>query len=549
MKSIKFRKSRIKSYVLALAILFVLPFHQNCSQPGAISVNTEPSQSSSGGLSDSTGSTGGGGNGNTSPGAPGYDIPLDPVMEDPHLKTYSTETFANTELNKPVEFKLEPVKVDQLTGVKITDQKFVVMNGTLELLDAVAFKFKYTPEVNYRGSDYSVVNGVDDKGHKITFNVKIAIDNPVQNLKPALAIRGMGCIQCHANVDSNIVTDFGFGDSYYFGADAWKNGGIYGDHGQNFNTMDLKATLQILVPQVETPSQVKKSTGLATLAAYISKQLSLSSSSNTRAVKVVEKSKVYIGSPNSADIEKAFSMKSTDRIKYFKNGDSSVALSGLSDKSTYFKNDGVLTCEGDVALRGPVYLENLQVNSSTGCRLHVIGSVFVYGSISHMSVSDNRNLQIASTKSISMGLGLTKKDNKYCEPGSRYATDPGSYNVSSLKARYVTFWTVPNSLTRGVANAQTNGASILSEADLIEKGEGTLLWDASCRPEGRNVGFERLLLNAPIIQSRYEGNVTGTIIAEYALMSLGEFKFKYDQVFDRTPILPLLKHETYLDIQ
>lgn len=541
MKSTKLRKSQIKRYALALAVLFVLPFHQNCSQPGAISVSTDPSQTS-GGLSDTTGTP------TNPPPTAGPDIPMDPVTP-PVVKSYSTETFANTELNKPVEFKLEQVKVDNLMGVKITDQKFVVMNGTLELLDATTFKFKYTPEVNYRGSDYSVVNGIDDKGHKITFNVKIAIDNPVQNLKPALAIRGMGCIQCHANVDSNIVTDFGLGNSYYFSGDAWQSGGIYGDHGRNFNTMDLKATLQILVPQAATTSQVRGSTGIATLAAYISKQLSLSSNSDTRAVKVVEKSKIYIGSPTQADLEKAFSLKSTDRVKYFKNGDSSVALSGLSDKTTYFKNDGVLTCEGDVALRGPVYFENLKVNSSTGCRLHVIGSVFIYGNISHVNASDNRNLQIVSTKSINMGLGLTKKDNKYCEPTSRYAQDPVSYNVSSLKARYVTFWTVPYALTRGVANAQTNGNAIMAEADLIEKGEGTTLWDASCRPEGRNIGFDRLLLNAPAIQSRYEGNVTGTIIAEYALMSLGEFKFKYDQVFDRTPILPLLNHQTYLDIQ
>jgi len=225
-----------------------------------------------------------------------------------------------------------------------------------------------------------------------------------------------------------------------------------------------------------------------------------------------------------------------------------MALSGLVDKSKYFKNEGTLNCEGDLALRGPVYFENLKVNSTSGCRIYVIGSVFIYGAISHLNPSETSNLQIASTKSISLGLGLTKKNDAFCEPNSRYATDPSGYNVSSLKNRYVTFWTVPSYLTRSVTDAKDNGNSILSESALIEQGEGTL-WDASCRPEGRNVGFERLLLNAPAIHSRYEGNVVGTVIAEYAIMSLGEFKFKYDQVFDRTPILPMLKHEVYLDIQ
>ncbi len=73
--------------------------------------------------------------------------------------------------------------------------------------------------------------------------------------------------------------------------------------------------------------------------------------------------------------------------------------------------------------------------------------------------------------------------------------------------------------------------------------------DASCRPDGRSVSFERILLNAPIVQSRYQGRFSGTIIAEYTLMSLNTFVFAYDTTFDNVTILPFLDSKTYLDVQ
>ncbi len=84
--------------------------------------------------------------------------------------------------------------------------------------------------------------------------------------------------------------------------------------------------------------------------------------------------------------------------------------------------------------------------------------------------------------------------------------------------------------------------------DLQTKIQGVLL-DASCRPEGRSVSFDRILLNAPSVQSRYEGDIIGTIIAEYSIMSLGKFKFQYDEVFDKVPILPFFDNKIYLDIE
>lgn len=526
-------RSKQNSYMTAMILLIVLLFNfQNCSQPGSINVSSKDAVSGLGTVDPDPVNPGGGG--------------INPVND------FSTETFVNTELNTPVEFILSPVTVVRLTGVRITSQTFSALQGNLAIVNAAQFKFKYTPMIGFRGSDLSQVTGLDDKSQKISFNIKIVVANPVQNLKPALAIRGMGCIQCHAKVESNIITDFGYGSNYYFnnntGSGWWKSGGIYGDHANNFNSMDLNSSLKVIVPKAALPTQVASDTGLTTLADYVGNQLKISGIERTKLVSVQEISKVNIGAPTAADIINAFSLQSGDRSKYFRNSDNSIAVSGLSDEKTYFKNSGVVNCEGDLALRGPLYLNHLKVNSSSGCRIYVIGSVFINGPILQVNANDNRNLQITSNVSISMGLGLTRMDDISCEPNGRYATDQASYGINSLINRYSTFWTIPGYYTRAATDPKANGAAILAEAAAIEKGEGTLM-DASCGVEGRNIGFDRLFLNAPAIQSRYEGNFIGTIIAEYSVMSLGMFKFEYDKVFDRVPLLPMLKSQIYLSVE
>ncbi|NJL24185.1 MAG: hypothetical protein HC902_02715, partial [Calothrix sp. SM1_5_4] len=92
------------------------------------------------------------------------------------------------------------------------------------------------------------------------------------------------------------------------------------------------------------------------------------------------------------------------------------------------------------------------------------------------------------------------------------------------------------------------GQSVLNEAAVIASGEGTL-YDASCLPEGRAVSYERILLNAPMVYSRYSGDVRGTVIAEFALMSIGNFKFSFDSVFNSVNVLPYLTRGKLLDVQ
>lgn len=379
-------------------------------------------------------------------------------------------------------------------------------------------------------------------------------------LEPALAIRGMGCIQCHAKIDSNFVTDFGFqgngrGHDYYFSqapaTSWWKNGGVYGDHGNNFNTMEVSADKAVFIPKAALPATVATATGVNTLGDYIRSQFSISTKPGTSSAQVFEKSSIYIGAPTESNLVAAFTLSAGERSKYYKNDPTAYSLSGLQDRGNFFQNNSVVVCEGDLLLRGPVFLQNLQLSTRMGCRLHVIGSVFIFGAITFVNSDAGRNFQITSTKSINLGLGNVKAGQTFCEPESnwgKYPNEPSYSAASSLRTRFVDMWTTPGSFIRQSSDPAAFGRSVLAEADLIQAVTGPF-YDAACRGEGRNVSFERLVLNAPVIHSRYQGDVSGTLIAEFAVMSLGKFKFKFDPVFISQPIFPRLSKKLYLDVQ
>lgn len=469
-------------------------------------------------------------------------------------QTPTADTLVATNMNTPVEFTVaHPVPLSGLQVSVTALNGAEALNGKFEIISLDDFKFVYTPNWGFRGTDSAIATVKDSAGHQLVFTIIVTVGNALHILEPALAIRGMGCLQCHANVNSNIITDFGYNNDYYFGLKPantwWKSGSVYGDHGNSFNSVSIPSDKSLIVPKANLPAFVAAATqNLATLADYIKSQFSQSNLAGTRAAQVTEKNSVYIGAPTDSDISNAFKLSSTERMKYFKNSDTSLTLSGLKDDSSFFRNDGVLNCEGDVAIRGPLLLDNLQVNSKTGCRLYVIGSVFIYGSITYSNQDEDRNLQITSTKSISMGLGAVKKGTAYCDTAGSYAKNPADYGLSSLTNRYVTFWTVPGNFVRQSSDPKAFGQSIVDESLRIEEKEGPL-YDATCRPEGRNVSYDRIILNAPIIQSRYQGNISGTIISEFSIMSLGTFKFTFDPVFTRVSVFPFLEKSMYLEVK
>jgi hypothetical protein len=466
--------------------------------------------------------------------------------------SFSDTTIVDTKMNTPVTFVLDHSQPIAVGSIKV-EVISAAFNGTFEIVNLNDIQLKYTPNFGFRGQENARVIVTDKYSNSVTLYLIVNVGNSLSDFEPALAIRGMGCIQCHANIKSNIVTDFAYGDDYFFGvkpADTWwQSGGIYGDHGQSFGTMDIPSDKTILVPKANVPAVVKTATGKATVAAYVKSKLESSDIVNTKSVSVAEKNSVYIGAPTSAQMEAATHIGATERYKYYKNSASSLALAGLQDQGTFFEATGRFDCDGDLVVRGPLYIENLILNTNMGCRVYVIGSVFMYGTLDYRSSSASNNLQITSSKSISMGLGMTTgADGKHCDPTDRYAVEPAGYNVSSLVNRYSTFWTVPGNFVRQSASPKDFGDSVIAESKLIEAKKGKLL-DATCRPEKRNVTFEHLLLNAPIVHGRYEGDFKGTVIAEFSVMSLGMFKFEFDPVFKSVPVWPFLDPKLYLHIE
>jgi hypothetical protein len=88
--------------------------------------------------------------------------------------------------------------------------------------------------------------------------------------------------------------------------------------------------------------------------------------------------------------------------------------------------------------------------------------------------------------------------------------------------------------------ANNIGAALLQDASNTT---GAALTGHSAAGQSRvAINFEHLLLNAPVIHSRYLGAFQGVIVAEVAIFSLGEFVFNYDDVFadPSVPILPSL---------
>jgi hypothetical protein len=523
------------SLILIFGLFVSIAFFQNCTNKISVSDQLEKSLSSV---------------------TPESVDPTDPNPSgDPtQILDVATITEAHARLNEDVEFVLNATDISLRINqdlVVTNHENFGFTSGRLEIINLRSRLVLYRPNVGFRGTDSGNIFVVDKFGNKINYKINISVENAVKKYEPAAAIRAIGCIQCHAKVESNMITDFGLGNSYFFsknlGGDWWKNGGVYGDHGQNIRTMELANEISIIVPKADLPQVVKNSTYLQTVADYVKSEVLQSQFENTRNANVAAKERVYIGAPTEQSIRQSFALSVDVSLKYYKESSESEALTGLVRENGFFRNTNVLTCEGDLAIEGPLYLENLKVKSRSGCRIYVIGSAFIFGSIEYVDETSETNLQITSTKAISMGLGLTKKNGAFCDPDSRYATDPGGYNVSSLVNRFKTFWTVPSYSTRQVADPMVFGQSIINESKAIELQLGSFM-DADCRAEGKNINFKRLLLNAPQLQSRYEGNFSGVIIAEIAIMRLGDFKFKYDPVFKNVPILPFINQGDLLTV-
>jgi hypothetical protein len=493
-----------------------------------------------------------------------------------------------------------------------TASKTVADIGVVEVVDPSTWTLKFTPVFGFRGELQLSIFARKADGNVVQANLKIQVGNAVNLLAPALAIRGTGCITCHAEVHSNMVTDFGYtgdgaGRNYYFGGMApatfsWNDGMVYGDQDSLFQYPDGSVGVgawwsvnlvkksdgsgqKVYVPAAALPSGPANATGASTLRGYLQHRMNASYYDDTHSATAVEKSTVYIGAPSASRLQSVFNWTASDETKKYKfiADAGAAALSGFNltasgpSNGKYFTNTGTVVCEGDLMLKGTLYLNNLSLKTRTGCRLYVTGSVFIYGPITYVTASggdySKRNLQISSSKAILMGLGSLWKNGNHCEQGGEDSGYWGYYEnrdywtegmngaekaeydaavADSAKYRLTYFWGLPAFFFRN--DARTGQAVALDIYNEMVSTVGTQQ-DAACRAEGRNVRYDRLLLNAPLVESRYAGGFSGSIIAEIGLMSLGlaqnqsRFKFEFDPVFQEADILPLLTDQDFLHVE
>src|SRR5438128_1755351 len=59
-------------------------------------------------------------------------------------------------------------------------------------------------------------NGSDDPNNNHT-------ETTIRSFKPALAVRANSCVMCHAKIDGNMITDFGYGDPYFMSGNVNSN--------------------------------------------------------------------------------------------------------------------------------------------------------------------------------------------------------------------------------------------------------------------------------------------------------------------------------------
>ncbi len=445
-------------------------------------------------------------------------------------------------------------------------------NGKFQILDATLGKVIYTPNESYLGPDSVTMYATDPYGHDIAGQINIIVGNNLNSIQPALAVRGMSCITCHSKVSSNIITDYGFGNDWFF--DGQHADSFYLDragHDQGLATLSMLNNSKIIVPAAVVPQSALTafsfSTMVTTLADFVKARFSQGGVNTAAQVQEVEELKINI--PTAERIFETFEKPTANQV-YIPDSQMSPALSGLNfDSNNQVFTISNLVCDGDLYLAAPVVFADANIQSITGCRIYATANVFMTSPVISSAYKDatNFNTQVLSTKSIWLGVGRIIQNSNFCEisngsPTGWYSTaytecasspsanaanphcDTLSVRAGNILIRDTFSRAYPDntSLVALLGNSFSGNAdgSVAIDRAHIEAALGKSLYDASCGPNGRAVDANRLMLVAPYVNNRYSGEFSGSTIAESALMSLGTFTYKFDPVFTKVSILPML---------
>lgn len=505
-------------------------------------------------------------------------VGIDSITDPKYSNFALIDQIVFVEMNQPKQFEGkwtgEKGSLNLSTADNSIQSVIRTVHGEVRIQNGKDFQVLYTPDHLFRGEDSVRLFAVDDsgKGGKAFATVTFQVGNRLNFLKPALALRGPSCTSCHAQVVSNFITDFGYGDyyletqrpapvadpSYGFYMDHSVYTGANGDGAGSMTYMNLAPTTQVFVPKADLVGYLKVNSGETTLAGYLRNRFALSPNAGTRAASnnVREVKKLFIGAPSTARLLSVFETTAIPgAIKYLQDDSAHpVALSPLPVASGgKFILTGDVSCDGDLLLQGTVHLNDVRILSQKGCRIYATGSIFVSQGLTSMGLagSMDHNIQLVSSRAVIMGLGPTMNaaGTTTCESTGwyrdRWVAGPRDALATSslqnhLNARENT------SYTRAYG-AEAGADAFL--ASVIAESTGLAMKDATCETGGRGRAFSRLLIVAPRVDSRYNGNFSGSIVAEASIISVGSFKFSFDPIFERAAILPLLSDADFLSIE
>jgi len=373
---------------------------------------------------------------------------------------------------------------------------------------------------------------------------------------PAVAVRAPGCITCHAEVYSPFITDFGYGDPYFLGNPGSGstvgpfNGNIYGDfinEPNNTGWSTARFHKEIIVPKASIDFNLKDAaTGelkdepsyqdafrATSLAGYLQEL----ENQKTEPSSIVEIKNVYIGAPDVSTLEKRFGITSGDSIdfRYIKNDPSaSFDIEGieLSDNGEYYTNTSEISCDGDLFVRGILLLNKPSIRTNTGCRIYATSPIFLQNTVTYPGATgnvDRSNLQLVSAEAIFLGTAQKKCDSEGDPLSSRLLQTPALTSI----------------FTRSADSNKIQPETFMQ--DLYDTASLVPLEDSTCHDD--TLSFSRILLNAPVVHSRYSGKFRGVVIAEFALFWQGKSSYEFDPVFKEVPVLPVLKESDYLFIE
>lgn len=389
----------------------------------------------------------------------------------------------------------------------------------------------------------------------------------IRTIQPSLAARGISCVTCHSAISSNVVTDYGMGSPWYF--DTASSDSFYFDRvgtpmtdPEGLATIRLLNNSKLIVPKGSVPQAIQSKFNVTTLAQFIQTRFMQVSPVLNQSSQVVEVASLKINLPTASRIEQVFGNPSGTQA-YKPTSSSSPALSGLtydSANNLYVINN--LVCDGDLFLGSTVFFNNAKIQSVSGCRIYTTGNVFMDVPVISAAYngSTDYNTQVLSSQGIWLGVGRLN-NGSYCErdannnPSGWYiagagvdcttaahagdrACDTGYFRQASMLSRNT--WATAYSTTSAIQTYFQQGGTVDQERARVEAHLGHPLYDAACTASKRATAISRLMLVAPYVNNRFNGDFSGSVVSEAPLMSLGSFIYQFDPIFAKVSVFTLL---------